>query len=153
MLLVGVLLVAALSTAGASARLQSHGSDAARGQMLAEGLMSEILVQNYIDPGPNPVFGPEAGETTTPPARLNFNDVDDYNGWVESPPQNKDGSTIPNFVGWRRRVTVSWVAPSSLTQPVNYDAGVKLITVSVSHNGVLVARQVAIKANNPKAGS
>jgi len=158
-LLVGLLLVAALSAAGASARLQAHGSDRGTGELLAQGLMNEILVQAYQNPGPNPTFGPEPGKTTTPPSRTNFNDVDDYNGWTESPPQNKngsvititnpDGTTSPAFPGWGRSVAVAWVSPSDLTAASTTETGVKRMTVTVSHNNVVVATSVAIKANNP----
>ena len=158
-LLVGLLLVAALSAAGASARLQGHGSDRGTGELLAEGLINEILVQAYQDPGPSPTFGPEPGKTTTPPSRINFNDVDDYNGWTESPPQNKDGSVItmtnpdgstsPAFPGWARSVAVAWVTPSDVTVTSTTETGVKRMTVTVTHNNVVVATSVAIKANNP----
>ena len=158
-LLVGLLLVAALSTAGASARLQSHGSDRGTGELLAQGLMNEILVQAYQDAGPNPVFGPTPTEVTTPPSRTKFTDVDDYNGWTESPPQNKDGSVItmtnpdgstsPAFPGWGRSIAVAWVTPSDVTVTSTTETGVKRMTVTVTHNHVVVATSVAIKANNP----
>ena len=158
-LLVGLLLVAALSTAGASARLQSHGSDRGTGELLAQGLMNEILVQAYRDPGPNPIFGPEPGKTTIPASRTNFNDVDDYNGWSESPPQNKDGSVItmtnpdnttsPAFPGWGRSVAVAWVTSSDLTTVSSTETGVKRIIVTVTHNHTVVTTSTAIKANNP----
>jgi len=112
--------------------------------------MSEILSQQYIDPGPNATFGPEPGETTSPPSRVNFNDADDYNNWSESPPQNKDGTVIPNFTGWTRNVSVCWVSPGDLTTPVaTADTNVKRITVTVQHNHVPVASSVAIKTNHP----
>ena len=148
-LVVGLLLSAAMSAASASLVAQYHSADRARGRFLAQALMSEILVQAYIDPGSSPTFGPEPGETTSPPTRVNFNDVDDYNNWSESPPQNKDGSVIPNFGGWTRQVSVCWVSPSDLTTPVtSADTNIKRITVTVSHNNVAVATAVAIKANN-----
>jgi hypothetical protein len=157
-LLVGVLLVATLNAAGASARLQTHSADWGRGEMLAQSLMNEILAQYYVDPGSSPTFGPEAGEVTTPPSRTNFNDVDDYNGWSESPPQNKDGSVIPNFSGWSRNVSVAWINVSNScngsTSPTPFvtdsnDTGVKRITVTVTHNNAVVATWTAIKANYP----
>ena len=158
-LLVGMLLVAAMSTAGASARLQGHASDRGCGELLAQGLMNEILIQAYRDPGSSPIFGPEPGETTTPPSRTHFNDVDDYNAWSESPPQNKDGTTItvtnpdgttsPAFPGWTRSVSVAWVNSSDLTTAASSETGIKRIIVTVTHNGALVATCVALKANNP----
>jgi len=148
MLLVSVLLVVALNTAGASARLQSHGSDRGRGQLLAQALMSEILLQAYQDTGPNPTFGPKPSEITTPPSRVNFSDVDDYNGWTESPPQYKNGSVIPNWTGWGRSVKVVWVNSTNLATSQASETNIKLITITVTHNNTTVATCVAIKANN-----
>ena len=41
------------------------------------------------------MFGLETGEN--PATRAAWNDVDDYNGWTESPPQTKSGTVIPDF--------------------------------------------------------
>lgn len=146
--LVSILLTAALTAASASAVTQYHASDRSRGRFLAQSLMSEILTQAYIDPGSSPTFGPETGETTTPASRLNFNDVDDYNNWTESPPQNKDGTVIPNFSGWTRSVSVCWVSPTNLMTAATSETNVKRVTVTVLHNGLTVATAVAVKANN-----
>ena len=146
--LVSILLTAALTAASASAVTQYHASDRSRGRFLAQSLMSEILSQSYMDPGSSPTFGPETGETTTPPSRLNYNDVDDYNNWTESPPQNKDGTVIPNFTGWTRSVAVCWVSPTNLMTPAGSETNIKRVTVTVSHNGLPVATSVAIKAHN-----
>ena len=149
-LIVGILLSAALTAASSSAVMQYHASDRARGRFLAEALMSEILSQQYIDPGSSPAFGPEGGEATSPASRTNFDDVDDYNNWSESPPQNKDGTVIANFTGWTRTVSVCWVAPGDLATPViTSDTNVKRITVTVLHNRVPVVTSVAIKSNHP----
>lgn len=153
MLLVSVLLVAALSAAGASGASQSHASDRGRGIMLAEALMSEILVQPYQDTTQTPIFGPEPGDTTVPPSRARFNDVDDYNVWTESPPQNKDGSVMANLTGWSRSISVIWVSTTDFTRSAGYETGVKQITVTVAHNNTVVATCTAIKANNPTASN
>ena len=44
------------------------------------------------------LFGHEIGEATT--SRASCNDVDDYNGWTETPPQNQDGTSMSNLSGW-----------------------------------------------------
>lgn len=161
MLLVSVMFVAAMSTAGASAMAQSRSADRGRGSLLAQALLSEILVQPYSDPNvSSTTLGPDPGDTTTPPTRSKFNDVDDYNGWFESPPQNAngtvigltnpDGSITSYYPGWSRKVSVVWVNPSNLTVPVSSESGVKRITVTVSRNNAVVATCVALRAKNPQ---
>ena len=158
--LVSVMMVAAMSAVSASAIAQSHSGDATRGNLLAQALMSEIVVQPYSDPNVNSTtIGPDPGDTTSPATRSKFNDVDDYDGWYESPPQKKDGTLIgtlnadgtvtPAYPGWSRRVGVVWVNASDLKTPVRSETGVKRITVTVLHNGAVMSTCVAIRAKNP----
>jgi type II secretory pathway pseudopilin PulG len=146
--IVGVMAVTAMTTVAASVRYQARTADRAVGAMLAQALMSEILAQAYQDPVyPTTVLGPDPGESTT--ARTKWNDIDDYNGWSESPLQNQDGSIIPNTSGWTRSVTVAWVNSSNPSQASATETGCKLITATVSHNGIMVATRVALRTNAP----
>lgn len=161
MLLVSVMFVAAMSATSASAIAQAHSADKGRGNLLAQALMSEIVVQPYADPNVNSTtLGPDPGDTTSPPTRSRFNDVDDYDGWFESPPQNRDGTVIGStnpdgsitsyYPGWSRKVSVVWVNPSNLTTAVSSESGVKRITVTVSHNNAVIATCFAVRAKNPQ---
>ena len=132
-LIVGVLMVAALSTVGATLRRQSDTADRVRAQQLASDLMQEILRQAYQDPSGTPVFGPEAGESTG--TRLRFDDVDDYAGWTESPPADKSGAPYAGFSGWTRNVNVQWADPVTLAATAATNTGLKLITVTVVRQG------------------
>ena len=105
--------------------------------------MAEIMQQAYLDPT-SPTFGPESGEST----RLQFNDVDDYNGWKESPPQNRDGSNIPGYTGWKRKVKVQWADPLTLSTSGSSDTGLKLITVTVTDSNGQSTNLYALRAKN-----
>lgn len=143
LVVVSVMFVAALSTVGASKLSQQKASLSSRGQLLAEMLMSEILLQNYKDPGPSPVFGIEPSESTT--TRADFDDVDDYNGWSSSPPTYKDGTQIVGFTGWRQSVTVNWVDPMNPAQVAYSDTNAKRITVEIFYGNMRTASLVAVK--------
>jgi len=145
--LVGVLLVAALRTVGASVFTQYQSSERATAHMLADGLLAEILAKNYRDTGSSPLFGREAGESST--SKANYNDVDDYQGWSESPPQFADGSTMPDLTGWQRSVAVDWVDPLDLSQTQLWDTGAKRITVTVRHNNVVIMTRTAVRGDAP----
>jgi hypothetical protein len=114
-----------------------------RGMHLAQDLMVEILQQSYLEPVDTPLFGPEASEADT--SRADYDDVDDYNGWSASPPQQRDGTVMADWSGWSRGVTVVWANPAELTQAAVSDAGIKRITVTVAHDGVPVASLVALR--------
>jgi len=145
--ILGVVLVAALSTVGASGRARQKMADRARGTPLAQDLMTEILQNGYNDPeSPAASLGTNPPEHTTGDRSL-YDDVDDYDDWSASPPETKDGEPIDGFDDWRRSVEVAWIDPDDLTQVCGSETGVKRITVTVAHHDVPVATLVAIRTN------
>ncbi len=141
--IVGIMLVAALNTVGAARLGEQKTGDRGKGMLLAQQLMAEILQQRYEEPVDIPVFGPESGEAAG--SRANFDDVDDYEGWAASPPQYRDGTVIPDLVGWTRSVHVDWVDPADLAQVVGSDARIKRITVRVTRGDVPAASIAAVR--------
>src|SRR5215510_13408434 len=84
-MIVSLMAVASLEALGAATKSANSIGDRAVAAGLADELMSEIMMQSYSDPDGSPIFGHESGESTT--VRSAFDDVDDYDGWVASPPQ------------------------------------------------------------------
>jgi len=133
MLLVAGLIVVSLDTFGATAAAGGGMKRIARAQLLAQGLMSEILEAAYIEPsGLDILFGPELGEVDG--TRPRFDDVDDYHNLNDSPPTRRDGTVLPKHTGWRRKVEVKYVQSSNLSSGSLTDQGVKRITVWVCWN-------------------
>ena len=91
------------------------------------------------------MFGTESGEGTS--NRADFDDVDDYHDWSQSPPQRRDGTVIPDLNGWGRSVAVQWVNPTNLSQTLGSDQGAKRMTVTVTHNGRPVASVFAFRTS------
>ncbi len=147
-LIVSGLLVVAMNTAGASRVAQQSLGERGVGQLLALSLMSEIQAQPYQDRGAA-LFGREIGELVA--SRATFDDVDDYDGWMESPPLYKDGSEIPDRAGWRRSVAVALVKVDNPNQTVLIDEGAKRITVTVTHNGREITILMAVRTDEPEA--
>jgi MSHA pilin protein MshD len=145
--IISVMLVAALNTVGAARLSQQKTSQVSRGQMLAEALMSEILAQRYKEDISSTTLGPDSGESTG--IRVDFDDVDDYDQWSAQPPEEKDGTQIPNLEQWTRAVTVDWVEAEDFDEIESSDSGVKLITVTVVNpNGITVAQLTAIRSDH-----
>lgn len=139
--LVGVVLVAALETVGSSMRAARLGSESTDGHAIAERLMAEVLAHPYEDPDGNTnSIGPEDDETLAIAERLNYDDVDDYHGWVQNGFSRRDGFAISELAGWQCRVEVVYAAaePSAATLvDVGDDQGVKRVTVRcISPTGV-----------------
>ncbi len=93
--------------------------------------MTEICQNPYNDPAGTGTLGPPASEVTNPATRNLYDGVGDYNGWTESPPEFKNGTTIPNFTGWTRSVVVAYLNPSTMATS-STDLGIKQVTVTVT---------------------
>jgi MSHA pilin protein MshD len=142
--IVGVMLVAGLTTVGASRVAQHKAALTIRGRLLAGQLLSEILEQSYLDPDGNAGFGREAGESGA--TRADFDDVDDYHGWTCNPPTARDGTVLANSAGWTRSVTVEWIDPLDPTQVRAAETNAKRVTVTAAYNNAPQASLVAIRA-------
>ena len=139
-LLMGLILVAALRTVGASIQTGVDTADRGKAVMLAEHLLSEILQSDYIEPVETPLFGVETSEGGG--TRELYDDVDDYDDWRASPPQFKDGTLLPDLNGWERKVLVYHLDPDSLQTSLadDDDQGIKWIEVIIEYNGQELAR-------------
>ncbi len=140
--LVGVLLVAAINTLGATAVSKRSIEHQALGYTLASDLMAEILNQAYEEPNDTPEFGRESSESGGD--RTDWDDVDDYDGWSATPPETKDEEPLDGYDQWTRSVEVAFVNPTSLND-LGGNTGVKRITVTASFKGVPAAELVAIR--------
>ena len=160
--IVGLMLVASMNLLTGAVRARAADNDHRTALMLAQQLMAEIQQQSYKDPTAlGLVFGPEPGEWTPPPAgpgdRSAFDDVDDYNGFVEQPPRLKDGTLLSGYGTWKRTVTVKWVQPAGLGTSLT-DTGLELIKVSAvdsrgRETAVTALRSAYTATDPPPAGT
>lgn len=144
-MIVGLMAVAALNALGAATRAADALGNRAVALGLADELMSEILQTAYSEPSGGSGMGPETGETSGP--RSAFDDVDDYDGWNKSPPQNRDGTNMADRTDWRHRVTVARVVPNDPTQTSGSDQGAKRIRVTIEYRNKITAELVALRTN------
>lgn len=105
---------------------------------MAQQLMDEVSAQQYMQPGTSAnatYLGPDGTESQGP-GRTKFNDIDDYNGLLTQPPEDRWGVTLgagngqggqraTNFKAttgyfnrWRQKVTVHFVSGSDFTTPL-----------------------------------
>lgn len=129
-LLVGVLLTASMTTAGALIRRHGLRAQDDVKMALAHDLLCEVNQALFSDPDhTQSTLGPEFGEVEA--NRRKFDDVDDYDGWTESVVQDKLGNPATGFAGYQRSVQVVYARLSdpNLTSTVPTD--LKRITVQV----------------------
>lgn len=130
-----LLVVISIAAAPMTALLYQTLSNRADASMqimatsLAQGVMEEVLSKAFEDPGGSPgSFGTEEG------ARLNYDDVDDYDGLNETPPRDSQGNALSSFSGFRTQVVVENVTAASPDGSAETDGSTdfKRVTVTVS---------------------
>jgi prepilin-type N-terminal cleavage/methylation domain-containing protein len=143
--LVGVCLVAALRALGATLFTQTGMSDDAVAACLADDLLCEVLQKRYGDPSGAVEVQVDGDEV--PQQKTSFDDVDDYHGWKENPPQDQSGQPITGLDNWTRGVRVELVEPAEPTKVSPSDQGLKRITVEVVKGGQIRATRSGLRAN------
>jgi MSHA pilin protein MshD len=108
--------------------------------MLAQDLMEEIICKKFDEDPTNPDttanLRPDSGETRSGnPTTRNFDDVDDYNGYTETPPKEVDGTSMTEYTGFTRSVVVAYVSETNLDLVSTPITRFKRITVTVSWEG------------------
>ncbi len=141
-LIVGVMLAASIATVGASRKALKAGSDRGQGLELAHDLMDEILAQPYDDPSGSSAI-PSTGN------RSQFDNVGDYAGWSETPPDDKSGTPLPGFAGWTRSVAIRYVQAGNIALGNATDTGISEVTVRVLRGSNEVARLTGIRTRGP----
>lgn len=140
--LVGILVVAALQSMGASLQTHEFAQSRVQAILLAEQLLAELSVLPWCeDDQASPTIGRESGETTGITRRNQLDDMDDFDGWKETPAR-RDGMVLTGTTGLTRTVTVTNISSADFTTAVadDADSGLRLITVVVSDASGELAR-------------
>jgi MSHA pilin protein MshD len=128
-IIVGVLMVASFSTIAASRRSQFGESNKVRGIAIAEALISEIAQLPMREPSCDCGFGLETGESGA--NRVNFDDVDDYRGLVDTPLKSRNGTALPGYTAFTRSVLVDMVSAGDWNAVTGAYSGIYRVTVVI----------------------
>lgn len=130
--IVGVLMASALASVGRVAAFKQSQNDRYMAHCFAAQLMAEIASKPYWDPALDAPAGIGAsGSELATGDRTLFDDVDDYHGWLESPPALPDGTPLANGTGWYRMVDVAFVYWDDFDHVVGSEYGLKRVSIEV----------------------
>ncbi|MGD9789843.1 MAG: Tfp pilus assembly protein FimT/FimU [Phycisphaerales bacterium] len=129
-LIVAGLLVASLSVVSQGAKVRLTNQMRLDGLRYAEILLAKVQSLPYADPNDTPILGIEVGDVTATPAT--YDDVDDFNGYQETPPTDAAWQAMPVASRWKMSVSVTYVDPDANYAVAATDTGVKKITVVAS---------------------
>ena len=133
--LMGVGLTASMRVLPILIKASEIGQESQVALRLASDLMAEMATLPYQDPDGSATFGTETGEGTS--TRTNFDDIDDYDDWTGSPPEQKDGTEDAGGTGYARTVAVVCVDADDFTQvEADGDTLPKRITITVTRAGM-----------------
>ena len=149
--IVGVLMVSSLSTIAASRRSQVSESNEVRGLAIAEALLAEITQLPMREPSCDCGSGIEAGESGS--NRLNFDDVDDYKNFIDSPPKSRNGTACSGYSDLSRNAAVDMVTTADWNVTTATYAGVYRITVRVLRGTLEVCRIVGYRTSGSPGSS
>jgi MSHA pilin protein MshD len=105
---------------------------------LAEALMEEIMSKEWdegtaidsICNNASATLGVDGGES-----RAGYDDIDDFEGLDNTPPQDSQGTAMSNYPGFRQQATVGYVATSDLNTTVAGPTCYKRIAVTITGGG------------------
>ena len=138
--IIGIVLLSLVMSFQESLKLLARQGDLRQSIVLSEDLMNEIRSKAFVDPAATNSFGQETNAPNEL-ARKYYDDVDDYYDLVEASPQTVQGSNMPNFAGFTRRVIVVNVSATNFNGPAlaTNSTDFKRITVVVSNAQVTVS--------------
>ena len=147
--IVGVMLVSAFATFDATMRAGNVTANRRASSSLASTLMNEALRAHYEEPTDAVAFGLEPGEAAA--SRAAWDDLDDYNGLMESPPRYADGTEIISARKWAWQASVALVDLADPNRSAAADAGLKRITITVIDPKGVPTTLVALRSRmNPR---
>lgn len=144
LLIIGGAYVALLNTVGSARTAYAASAQRQIGMVLAEDLMAEILAQTDYEEGNS--IGTDSGESNG--NRSLFDDIDDYDGWSQTPPVDRDGNAIAGAQGYTREVDVVWVGSMWASTTRAWDEGTKRITVTIKRGDKPVTTLIGYRTND-----
>ena len=128
--IIAVVLVSALRLFANLGRSRQATVGREEAGFLVINMFEEIKRQVYKDPAAtDDTLGREAGEGDTP--RTNYNDIDDYQNWSATPPEDQAGQPYDRYSHLTRSVSIQYVMANDFTQSAATDEGYKEITITI----------------------
>jgi Tfp pilus assembly protein PilV len=130
--MVGLGIVALVTSLGAGSRVNAAGRDLTKAVYLAQEMREWTLRLPFKDP--------DAGDANNPPGpdgsdpHVFVDDLDDFyasGGLVFSPPRDGTGQSISDMTGWSQKVTLTWRNAANFSQVVTPGSST-VINVQVS---------------------
>ena len=142
-LLVGLAIASLVGANSAFTQSNGAGTDLSTAEFLLEQVRELTALLPVVDPltGAS-TFGPETGETLT-----SYDDLDDFDTTVFSPPINAERNPLNDFAAYSQQITVENVNASDFEQVVSdHGSNFVRITVKISMNSTEISSASWLRA-------
>ncbi len=112
-MLVGLAIAALMAANTALTNANGAGTDLSNAEFLVGEIAELTALLPVADPDGGTTFGPETGETLA-----FYDDLDDFDGQVFSPPINSERAALAASAAFSQQITVENVSPSNFEQVV-----------------------------------
>ena len=143
-ILIGVIVTAIVASGGLFNRANAVGIDISSSEFLAEEIREMLMTLPMTDPATGKTtFGPEVGENSA----MLYDDVDDFDGAVFSPPRDVNRQQLTKFAQFTQEITVENVSNSNFAVVVaDHGSNFMRITVKIKMNGQVVNTAVWVRS-------
>jgi prepilin-type N-terminal cleavage/methylation domain-containing protein len=126
-ILVGLAVVCLVAANNSFTQANAAGTELSTAEFLSEQIRELTMLLPVVDPETEmSTFGPEGNETTLSA----YDDLDDFDGAVFSPPINAERGVLNEFAAYSQQVTVENVSAANFEQVVA-DHGSYFVRVTV----------------------
>lgn len=137
---IAIALTALVAVVRLLTRANSGSEASSISTHLSLKLLEEIRLRRWDETTPTPprytrrrsAINTDGGESST--TKLDFDDIDDFDGWREAPPRDPVMGIIPDFDEYTSTVTVRYVNITTLA-PGNNRTDLKMVSVCTWRRG------------------
>ena len=143
-ILIGLAVAALVGSNRAFSAANGAGVNLSTAEFLIEEIRELTTSLAVVDPQTETtVFGPESTENSL----STYDDLDDFDGQVFSPPIDINRTTLNNFTAFSQRITVENVSPANFTNTVaDHGSDFVRVTVDILLNGNQISSTSWIRA-------
>ncbi len=147
----GVALLASMGHATEAALIARERDTASS---IASSMVADLFVTPHVDDSASPLV-PDTltnlgttmfGIARPVPPRQDLARLNDFNGRIESPPQDRAGNAVADLEGWAVRVDIQDINPATLGVAVAH-TGLARVTVNVAKGDRLMATRMIYRSS------
>ncbi len=135
--LVGLALVAMMTSVGSNTRVNDAGTKLTQGTFLAQEIREWTLSLPFRDQDAGDLNSPPGPDGSSP--QVWVDDIDDMMNVTYCPPRDGQGYAIASLPAWSQTITITWMDPNDLSGTVaDGTSEIIYVNVDVKHRNTVI---------------